>query len=200
MLDILWAFMLITGILTAAFTGNLEAVSSSVLDSAGEAVDLLITMAGVITIWSGFLSIAEGSGLTASLAGNMRPLLRLFFPRIPDGHPAMAAISSNFIANILGLGWACTPTGLTAMDALKDLHTDQGGDANVASDEMCAFLLLNISSLQLIPINMIAYRARYGSPAPMAIVGPSLAATLITTLAAALICQVMTHHRPARKS
>ncbi len=189
MLDNLWAFLLLTGIVTAAFTGNLEAVGSSVLTSAGEAVDLLIVMAGVISMWSGFLSIAEGSGLTAALAKKMRPLLSLFFPRIPPEHPAAAAISSNYIANILGLGWACTPTGLAAMDALKELHLSKGGDPEAASDEMCVFLLLNISSLQLIPINMIAYRARYGSPDPLAVVGPSLIATLATTLAAALVCR-----------
>lgn len=191
MLNYLWAFMIIIGIFTAAFTGNLEAVCNSVLDSAKDAVDLLIVMLGVISMWNGFLAIAEGSGLTKQMTKKMQPLIRFLFPKLPLEHPANSYICANFIANILGLGWACTPTGIEAMKALKNLEKERGNPGTIASNEMCTFLILNISSLQLIPINMIAYRSRYGSPAPMAVVGPALIATSLTTVSAIIICKLI---------
>ena len=142
-------------------------------------------------MWNGMLYIAKNSGLIEHLTEKMRPLLKILFPRIPKEHIANEYISANFIANILGLGWACTPTGIQAMQALKQLEKERGKDTSVASDEMCTFLLLNISSLQLIPINMIAYRTQYGSAYPMAVVGPSLVATTITTILAFIICKIM---------
>ncbi|MBR1865184.1 MAG: nucleoside recognition protein [Lachnospiraceae bacterium] len=191
MLNYIWAFMILVGILTAAFTGNLETVSNSILDSARDAIDLLIVMAGVISMWNGFLAIAEDSGLTRQLTKRMQPLMRFFFPGIPDEHPANSYICANFIANFLGLGWACTPTGIEAMKSLKALELERGHSGTIASDEMCTFLILNISSLQLIPINMIAYRTQYGSPAPLSVVGPALLATSVTTLAAVILCRLM---------
>ncbi|MCM1158581.1 MAG: hypothetical protein NC300_10005 [Bacteroidales bacterium] len=191
MLNYLWAIMIIIGIFTAAFTGNLEAVCNGILDSAKDAVDLLILMLGIISMWNGFLSVAEGSGLTRFLTEKMQPLMRWIFPHIPEKHPASNYICANFIANILGLGWACTPTGIEAMKALKQLELERGNSGAIASNEMCTFLILNISSLQLIPINMIAYRSQYGSPAPMAVVGPALIATLFTTLIALIICRLI---------
>lgn len=191
MLNYLWAGMILLGIIVAAFQGNLEAVCEGVVDSSQEAVELLFVMAGVVSMWNGMLYIAKNSGLIEHLTKKMRPLLRILFPKLPKEHIANEYISANFIANILGLGWACTPTGIQAMQALKQLEEERGKDASVASDEMCTFLLLNISSLQLIPINMIAYRTQYGSANPMAVVGPSLVATTITTLLAFIICKIM---------
>lgn len=195
MLNYLWAFMIIIGIFTAAFTGNLEAVCNSVLDSAKDAVDLLIVMLGVIGMWNGFLTIAEGSGLTEDLTRKMQPFIRFLFPKLPSRHPAGSYICANFIANILGLGWACTPTGIEAMKALKNLEQERGNPEGIASDEMCTFLILNISSLQLIPINMIAYRSQYGSTMPMAVVGPALIATSFTTISAVIICKLICHKK-----
>lgn len=114
------------------------------------------------------------------------------FPFSPDPgcHPALEYISTNIIANILGLGWAATPAGLKAMEALKELEDKRRkGEVSgrylakpfpegTANNEMCTFLIINISSLQLIPVNMIAYRSQYGSPNPVAVVGPALLATL----------------------
>lgn len=142
-------------------------------------------------MWNGMLSIAKNSGLIDNLTEKMRPLLRILFPNLPRNHIANMYISANFIANILGLGWACTPTGIQAMQALKQLEEERGRDPTIASNEMCTFLLLNISSLQLIPINMIAYRTQYGSANPMAVVGPSLIATALTTILAFIICKIM---------
>jgi spore maturation protein A len=128
------------------------------------------------------------------------------FPRIPKEHPARQYIAANIIANILGLGWACTPAGLKAMEELAKLEEQRGTSGyaisgrqdggthsadRAASHEMCTFLILNISSLQLIPVNMIAYRSQYGSTEPTAVIAPAIAATLISTFAAVLFCKVM---------
>ena len=190
MLNSIWSVILLIGIIIAAFTGNLEAVSSGILTSTQDAIDLLIVMCGMIAMWNGFLTIAEGSGLIRQLTHYMRPLLRILFPRLPPSHPANDYICANFIANIFGLGWACTPTGLAAMKELQHLEQQRGHSGYRASTEMCTFLILNISSLQLIPVNMIAYRSKYGSAVPLSVIGPSLIATSLTTLFAVLLCKL----------
>ena len=209
MLNYIWSFLIIAGIIVAALTGNIESISDGIINSTKDAIDILILMTGVVGMWSGFLGIAEGSGLTKYLSKKMRPLLRFLFPSLPPEHIANDYIAANFIANILGLGWACTPTGLMAMKALKQLESERqkigkehmvgnnivtetvSDHTTSASDEMCTFLILNISSLQLIPMNMIAYRSSYGSPAPMAVIAPGLITTALTTLIAVVICRIM---------
>lgn len=243
----MWAVMILAGILYGTFTGNLEAVTSKALDSAGEAVSLCITMAGVMALWMGTMEIGKQSGLMEKMTRGIRPLLQFLFPRIPKDHPALPYISTNIIANVLGLGWACTPAGLKAMEALAKLEEERktpgyeteqvyeaGHEHGIgqrhepgrengmereqetrrmyeikqeiekkeekkigmcpqerrASNEMCTFLILNISSLQLIPVNMIAYRSQYGSTNPAGIIAPALVATTVSTLAAILFCKI----------
>ena len=103
------------------------------------------------------------------------------------------------MVNFLGLGWAATPAGLRAMEVLSDLNKERcrknGGSPNVASNEMCNFLIINISSLQLIPINIIAYRSQYGSVNPTGIVGPAIIATTISTIAGVIFCKIMDARR-----
>lgn len=197
MLNYIWAFMMLVGILWGAFHGNIGAVTQGALDSAGDAVTLCITMLGVMSLWTGVLEVGQRAGLIEQLSRRMKPILHFLFPRIPEDHPANEHIATNMIANILGLGWAATPAGLRAMDALKDLEEERraGNRRHVgkgtASNEMCTFLIINISSLQLIPINMIAYRSQYGSASPTAIVGPALIATLVSTVVGVIFVKVM---------
>ena len=196
MLNYLWAGMTLTGILWGALHGQMTAVTDGAIQASKEAVTLCITMLGVMTLWTGVLEIGHRSGLVDQLARRMGPVLTFLFPRLdPDGE-ARKQISVNMIANILGLGWAATPAGLKAMEELKKVEEERGmGGAarqeGTASNEMCTFLIINISSLQLIPMNMIAYRSQYGSVNPTAIVGPALAATFISTVAAVIFCRVM---------
>lgn len=179
MLNYIWAAMLLIGIIYALFTGNMEAVSNAALDYAESAVTLCITMAGVMALWVGLMEIASQAGLTRKLTKVMQPLISWLLPDVPKEHPARDYIAANLVANILGLGWACTPAGLRAMEELSELnhHEDK------ASDAMCGFLVLNISSLQLIPVNIIAYRSKYGSVNPSAIIVPAILATCCSTLA-----------------
>lgn len=198
MLNYLWAGMIIIGILYGAFQGNMADITNAALDSSKEAVTLCITMMGVMSLWVGLMEIATKAGIIQAVSKVMAPVIRFFFPHIPKGHRASEYITTNFIANILGLGWAATPAGLQAMEALGELEDDRrNGRApgivrkkGIASNEMCTFLILNISSLQLIPINIIAYRSQYGSVNPAGIVGAGLIATTISTLVACLFCRI----------
>ena len=199
MLNYLWAGIILAGILFGAFNGRMEEITNAALDSSKEAVTLCITMIGVMAFWTGIMEIASKAGIIGMASRKMRPLIRFLFPDIPEGHRAGEHITTNFIANFLGLGWAATPAGLRAMEELGRLEEDRRsgktfGPARrkgVASNEMCTFLIINISSLQLIPMNVIAYRSQYGSPNPAAIVGAGIVATMVSTGAAVIFCRIM---------
>ena len=222
MLNAIWAVMILIAVFYGALTGRMSDVTNAALDSAGEAISLCITMAGVVALWMGLMEIATRAGLVAKLTRGIAPFLRFMFPKLPKDHPAGQYIATNIIANVLGLGWACTPAGLKAMEALADLEAERGnpdylpdsssvlperapkrtdgpgrdlpfGRNRRASSEMCTFLILNISSLQLIPVNMIAYRNQYGSSNPTAIIAPAIAATLVSTLTAIVYCKIKDH-------
>ncbi|MBS5956029.1 MAG: nucleoside recognition protein, partial [Clostridiales bacterium] len=169
-----------------SINGNLNAVSDTILDSSKEAVQLCILMFGVVGVWSGIMNVAVSLGLVRKLERLIAPFLKLLFPRLRDKE-AKEYISTNIVANLLGLGWAATPSGIKAMKALDRINPHKG----VATREMCMFLILNISSLQLIPVTMIAYRSQYGSINPTAIVGPALAATLFSTLVGIAACKIL---------
>ena len=188
MLNYLWAFMILIGIVYGAFTGNLSAVTDAALESASQAVTLCITMAGAMAFWVGMMRIAQNGGLLQTAERWLQPILGFLFPDIPKDHPASQAIAANCIANIFGLGWAATPAGLEAMKHLQTLNWQEPGRA---SNAMCTFLVLNISSLQLIPVNIIAYRSQYGSVSPTSIVGMAVAATAASTGAGILFSKIM---------
>lgn len=223
MLNYIWAGMLIIGIVYALLTGNMEAVSNACLEYAESAVTLCITMAGAMALWVGLMEIAGQAGLIEKFTNLLQPFISFLFPDVPKDHPARGYIATNLVANILGLGWACTPAGLRAMEELAKLEEergtpgymrkesrekfesaakDKGGGKNAghltdgkrgeraASDAMCAFLILNISSLQLIPVNMIVYRTKYGSANPSGIILPAILATCFSTLAGILYIKV----------
>lgn len=180
MLNYIWGGMLLIGIVYAFFAGNMEAVSAAALEYAEAAVSLCITMAGIMGVWVGLMEIAQRAGLVKVLTRKMDRVITFLFPDIPQGHVSRNHIAMNLVANILGLGWACTPAGLLAMEALSELNKKK----STATSAMCGFLILNISSLQLIPINMIAYRSQYGSKNPAAIILPAILATMCSTFAA----------------
>lgn len=199
MLNYIWAAMIAIGVIYGALTGNIEAVANGALESAGEAVQLCITMVGIMALWVGLMEIAKNSGLIASMTRGIQPFVSFLFPRLPKNHAAREYISTNIIANILGLGWACTPAGLKAMEELQKLNEEEcrktGKSPHTASNEMCSFLILNISSLQLIPVSIIAYRSQYGSVNPTAVIMPGLIATLFSTIVGVIFIKVMDRGR-----
>ncbi len=210
----LWGGMLLIGIVYGVLVGNVDEVTKAFVSCSGEAVSLCISMAGITAMWTGMLKIAENSGLVTELAAKMRPLIRFLFPKLDTESKAAHYICLNFLSNVLGLSWASTSSGLCAMKELKELqlqkenaekNTEDSGkkDAEdsgkkdavknssmIASNEMCTFLIINVSSLQLIPVNMIAYRAKYGSADPTAIVGPAILATAVSTAVAVIFCRI----------
>ncbi len=206
-MNYLWGGMLIIGIVYGAITGNMQAITDSVLTSAKEAVTLSITMLGIVAFWSGLMEVAVEAGIMESMLKLLNPFLHFLFPKIPRNHPALSSIGVNFVANILGLGWAATPAGLKAMKELAQLERERGNSAffegrygdkeieenfrydRTASNEMCTFLVMNISSLQLVPVNVIAYRSQYGSVNPANIIMPAIMATLINTVVAVVYCK-----------
>ena len=170
--------MIVLGIGVAVITGNVDGASSATLTSAKDAITLCITMLGIMSMWTGLMQVAKSVGIIDRLTKLLKPVLRLLFPDIPRDHVVNEYIASNMFANILGLGWAATPMGLKAMKELKTLNND----SEVASCDMCTFLIINISSLQLIPVNIIAYRTQYQSIKPTEILAAAIVTTIFSTL------------------
>lgn len=215
MMNYIWGGMLIIGIIFGVVTGNMQAVTDAVLQSSKEAVTLGISMLGIVAFWTGLMEVAGEAGVIAGLTRLISPFMRFLFPRIPKGHRAWDSLSANFVANILGLGWAATPAGLRAMSDLEELERERGNNeylntktaagsiqshvtgTRTASNEMCTFLVMNISSLQLIPVNIIAYRSQYGSTNPAAVIAPAIVATFFSTVVAVVYCKVMNRKQGA---
>ena len=200
MLNYIWAFMLLVGIIYGAWSGNISEVSTAVLDSSVQAVELVISMAGVVALWCGLMEIADNAGIVKLLSKGLRPVVLWLFPglRREKGEKAVEYITLKIIMNMLGTGWSATGPGLMAMEELNRLKcSDSQINVDTASDEMCTFLVMNISSLQLIPVNIIAYRRAYGSVEPAKIVIPALIATSISTVAAVIFCKIMCKCRSA---
>ncbi len=195
MLNYLWALMILIGIVVGICNGRIEDLGNGALEAAGSAVTLCITMLGIMSLWMGLMQIARASGLLERMTKGMRPVIRFLFPDLPAESPAGEYIATNMIANLLGLGWAATPAGLKAMQELGEVEKERrkkkhlSVEEGTASKEMCIFLIMNISSLQLIPINMIAYRSQYGSANPAGIIVPAIMATFLSTLAAVIFCK-----------
>ena len=140
--------LLIFSVVTAAFTGRMEALSAAALSGCGEAVSLVITLTGMLCLWSGLMEIARRCRLTEALARLLCPLTRRLFPTVPQGSPAMQAICMNLSANLLGLGNAATPLGLAAMRELQKLnpHKDSASNAMVTFDRTAEEVKIQIGS------------------------------------------------------
>ena len=200
MLNYIWSIMILLGVAVGVVTGRMEEVGNGALESAQSAVTLCITMMGILSMWTGLMQVARASGLLKKMSQILSPVIRFLFPSLPKDSKASEYIATNMVANILGLGWAATPAGIQAMEELAELEAMKGtkgyvrGQENiprVASKEMCTLLVINMSSLQLIPINMIAYRSQYGSASPAEIVAPVIVSTMVSTMVAVLFCKWM---------
>lgn len=198
MLNLIWAMMILAGIVVGICTGRIEELGNGALESAGNAVTLCITMLGIMSLWMGLMQVARASGLLTRMTKGMKPVIRFLFPGLAKESKAGEYIATNMVANILGLGWAATPAGIQAMQELEKLEEERrqsgkrAAPKGTASREMCVFLIMNISSLQLIPINMIAYRSQYGSANPAGIIVPAIVATFVSTAAAVVYCKFKT--------
>lgn len=179
MINYIWGIMMVLGTAFSVINGKGKETGLAAINSSKEAITLCIAMFGVMGLWMGIMEIAMRCGIISKMSKVLNPLIEKLFPDIPKDNKAKEYIVTNFIANFLGLGWAATPVGLKAMKELTIINRN----SEVASYDMCTFLIINISSLQLIPINIIAYRSQYGSVNPSSIIGKSMVATIISTIA-----------------
>lgn len=160
---------------------------ASLFDMARLSVEIILVLVGTMTLWLGFLAIAEKAGLIRVLARVLDPLFRRLMPEVPSGHPALGHISMNFAANILGLDNAATPIGIKAMHSLQSLNPSP----NTASNAQILFLVLNSSSLTLLPVTIFMYRAQQGAAEPTAVFLPILLATTASSLVGLLSVALM---------
>lgn len=185
MVHFIWAGLAIIGIVFALFNGTIDAVNEAIFSSANEAIQLVIGLTSVLVFWLGIMRIAEKANILTVLSRFFKPVVSKLFPDLPKDHPVMAYITSNFIANIFGLGNAATPLGLKAMKEMKQLENSEH-----ASRSMVTFLVINTAGLTLIPTTVIALRIQYGSIAPTETVAGTIIVSIITTTAAIIIDRI----------
>lgn len=178
MVNKIWAFFIIIGIIFCTLSNKLDILNETILNSTKDALDLALKIFPVMALWMGISKIAEVSGLLKKLSIKLSFILKLIFPEIPKGHVSLSYISSNVIANMFGLGNAATPFGLKAMQSLQSLNKKK----DTASRSMITFLVLNTSGVTIIPTTVISLRMMYGSVAPTSIVFPCIIATICSTI------------------
>lgn len=182
MMNYIWAGMLIVSILCGFATGRTSEVTEAMFSGASDAVTLVISLLGSMCLWSGLMAVAEHAGITRQLAKLFSPLLRLLFPTLKRDSPAARAISMNISANLLGMGNAATPLGITAMKELaKDSRTP-----GIADERMITFVVMNTACLQLIPSTIAVIRSNFGCRTPFDIIPPIVISSL-TALTAGLV-------------
>ena len=176
MLNIIWILLMLVSFVCAAATGNMEACGTALVESGASAVEFLFSIGGMMAMWSGFMAIAEKSGLTDKIAVVLSPLIKWLFDGAKNDEKCKNAISMNMVANFLGLSNAATPLGLKAMKLLAEKNTNE----HVASRDMCMLAVVNSASIQLIPSTLIAMRTAAGCANPGAIILPIWIVSLIT--------------------
>lgn len=173
MVNAIWLFMLIAGIIVAALNGRIETVTASAMKAAELGVETAFGLIGVMSLWLGLMRLAEEAGLVKGLAHFFGPVIRRLFPTLRRDSPALGAIILNLSANVLGLGNAATPFGLKAMQELQK----ENPVPDTASPAMITFLALNTACITLIPATIIAVRLKAQSVNPTEIIGPTIFAT-----------------------
>src|SRR3990170_39339 len=187
MLNYIWFGLMAIALVVAAFNGTADGVTRGAMESASTAVQIAIGLIGIMTLWLGIMRVAEAAGLVTLLGRALRPLLQRLFPEVPSGHPAAGAIVLAIAANMLGLNNAATPLGIKAMEELQALNPDK----DTATNSMVTFLAMTTTGVQLIPATMIGVLAAAGSQQPTSIIGPSIVATFIGTVAAVAAAKVL---------
>ncbi|MBM7583388.1 spore maturation protein A [Caldicoprobacter guelmensis] len=187
MVNVIWILFILIGLVIAVFNGKVAEVTQAALDNAKYAVELCFGLIGVYALWLGLMRVAEEAGLVNKISKKMQGMMRFLFTDVPARHPAIGAMTMNIIANMLGLGNAATPLGIKAMKELQDLNPHK----EEATDAMCMFLIINTSSVQLIPTTVVALRSAAGSSNPTEIIGTAFIATVCSTMAGIIAAKVL---------
>lgn len=179
--------MIFIGLIMALITGKGEIINEVLLLDVQEAVVFAIGLTGIMSVWLGLMNIAKKSGLINRFAGLIKPITKFLFPSIPPNHPAMSAMMMNMVANMFGAGNSATALGLKAMEELQGLNHHKP----IASNAMCMFLVINMSSIQLIPLTVLKLRADAGSQQPSEIIITSILASTVSTLVGITVCKLL---------
>lgn len=177
MINYIWGIFIIVGILYSVITKD-NKLLDTLLTSGNDAISMIIKIGLLMCLWLGVMKIAEASGLLALISKKLSKVIKVIFPEIPDGDPAIGYISSNIVMNMLGLGNAATPFGIKTMKELKRLNNN----STVASRSMITFLVINTSSVTLIPTTVISLRILHGSVAPTEILSAAIITTMLSTI------------------
>lgn len=186
-MNIIWLVMILVGVIAAIVTGRPEIINNVIIYETGEAVKFAIGLTGIMSFWLGLMNIAKKSGLINSFAKSMTPITRFLFPDIPSNHPAIGAIMMNMVANMFGAGNSATALGLKAMEELQKLNTNK----KTVTNAMAMFLVINMSSIQIIPMTILKLRADAGSVNPSEIIITSILATIVSTVVGVSACKIM---------
>lgn len=178
MINLIFGFFIIIGIVVSIFTGNFSDMSNVIVKSATDTFNIITGLFPLMALWLGIMNIASQSGLLHKITILFKPLLRFLFPDIKDGDESLEYISSNIIMNMFGLGNAATPVGIKALKSLKKLNND----SDTASDSMITFLILNTTGFTIIPTRIISYRLMYGSANPSLITPICIISSLLSTI------------------
>ncbi|PIS30502.1 MAG: nucleoside recognition protein [Candidatus Marinimicrobia bacterium CG08_land_8_20_14_0_20_45_22] len=195
-MNYIWLGLMVISIVVGAINGRLEEVTNAAVTYAASAVDIALGLIGIMTFWLGIMKIAENGGIIKILSRAIRPVAKWLFPDIPSDHPAIGAMLMNIIANWLGLGNAATPLGLKAMDELQSLNPEK----DTATNSMVTFLALNTASICLIPMTVIAVRAKLGSANPFEIISTTVVASTCATIAGVTAAKLLQRFPSMRKS
>ena len=183
MINKIWGFFILVGILFTCFFGDIASLNDTILTSASSGVKMVLDLIPILVLWSGIMKIAEKSGILEKIAKLFRPLLSKLFPSLKKDSKALGYITSNIAANALGLGSAATPFGLKAMEEMQKENKDK----DVASDAMITFLVLNTSGVTIIPTTVIALRLMHKSANPEEIIITAILATICSSVAGLLL-------------
>lgn len=182
-MNYIWVFMMIISYIFSFFAGTTEQVTKSVFDGCGSAVTLVISLLGMMCLWTGLLEIAHRSGLLGIIQRLLSPIISWIFPTIDEKSDVAGEIATSITANLLGLSNAATPLGLSVMEKLEKRNLTK----EIASDEMCMFVVINTASVTIIPTTLLTLRTAYNSSAPFEIIIPVWIVSILS-LFSAIIC------------
>ncbi len=187
MMNYVWGAMVVFSFISACFSGNMQALSDSVVNGGQDAISLIIKLTGMMCLWGGIMKIAEKSELTKVICNLLRPLFSLLYKNIDKNSPTAHAMSMNITANLLGLGNAATPLGLEAMRRMQEANPDKSR----ATDDMIVFVVMNSAAMRLIPTTVATLRTQFGSESPMEIMPATWVSTLLSLFAGVTVAKII---------
>lgn len=182
MINYIWGVFILLGVIISIIKGD-NNLTNNLITSGTKGIDIIINLVPLMCLWLGTMKIADSSGLLNIISNKLSKIIRVVFPEIPKGDPAIAYISSNIVMNMLGLGNAATPFGIKSMTRLKELNNN----SDIASRSMITFLVINTSSVTIIPTTVISLRIASGSNNPTEIMTACIITTFLSSFIGLLI-------------